>query len=39
MRVMTAEGNTDVVGEWWPVERLGDAGLPTVFRKAAALAA
>lgn len=24
--------------EWWPVERIGEAGLPTVFAKAAALA-
>ena len=26
-------------GEWWPVERLGEAGLPTLYGKAAALAA
>jgi A/G-specific adenine glycosylase len=26
-------------GEWWPVERLADAGLPTLFAKAARLAA
>lgn len=25
-------------GEWWPVERIDDAGLPTLFAKAAALA-
>ncbi|WP_454796620.1 A/G-specific adenine glycosylase [Novosphingobium lindaniclasticum] len=25
-------------GEWWPVDRLDDAGLPTLFAKAAALA-
>ncbi|SNS33276.1 A/G-specific DNA-adenine glycosylase [Sphingomonas laterariae] len=25
-------------GEWWPVERIGEAGLPTLFAKAAALA-
>jgi len=25
-------------GEWWPIARLADAGLPTVFAKAAALA-
>lgn len=27
-----------VEGEWWPVARLGEAGLPTVFDKAARLA-
>jgi A/G-specific adenine glycosylase len=26
------------IGEWWPIERLGEAGLPTVFDKAARLA-
>jgi A/G-specific adenine glycosylase len=25
-------------GEWWPIARLGEAGLPTVFDKAARLA-
>lgn len=25
-------------GEWWPVQRLGDAGLPSLFAKAARLA-
>jgi len=25
-------------GEWWPIERIDAAGLPTVFAKAAALA-
>ena len=25
-------------GEWWPVERIGEAGLPTLFAKAARLA-
>ncbi len=25
-------------GEWWPVDRIGDAGLPTLFAKAARLA-
>ncbi len=28
----------DAAGEWWPVERLADAGLPTLFAKAADLA-
>ena len=25
-------------GEWWPLDRLDDAGLPTLFAKAARLA-
>ncbi len=37
MKVVTAEGDGE--GEWWPVERIGEAGLPTVFAKAATLAA
>jgi A/G-specific adenine glycosylase len=28
----------DTTGEWWPIERLNEAGLPTVFDKAARLA-
>jgi A/G-specific adenine glycosylase len=28
----------NAAGEWWPIERLGEAGLPTVFDKAARLA-
>lgn len=28
----------DAVGEWWPIDRLDDAGLPTVFAKAARIA-
>ncbi|MEN7535813.1 A/G-specific adenine glycosylase [Aurantiacibacter flavus] len=28
----------DGEGEWWPLDRLDDAGLPTLFAKAAALA-
>lgn len=32
----TIEGHADGVdGEWWPIEALGTAGLPTVFAKAA----
>jgi A/G-specific adenine glycosylase len=37
LRVMAAEGDTNAPGEWWPVARIEDAGLPTVFAKAAAL--
>jgi A/G-specific adenine glycosylase len=25
-------------GEWWPIDRLDEAGLPTLFAKAARLA-
>jgi len=39
MQVVAAEGEAEVQGQWWPVERIGEAGLPTVFAKAAALAA
>ncbi len=28
----------DTAGEWWPIDRLDDAGLPTLFVKAATLA-
>ncbi|MXP14560.1 A/G-specific adenine glycosylase [Altererythrobacter confluentis] len=28
----------DVAGEWWPIDRLEDAGLPTLFAKAATAA-
>jgi A/G-specific adenine glycosylase len=38
MRVVAAEGDADMAGEWWPVERIGEAGLPTVFAKAATVA-
>jgi len=31
--VAAAEG--DATGEWWPIARLADAGLPTLFAKAA----
>jgi A/G-specific adenine glycosylase len=36
-----SEGDPDslpVAGEWWPVERIDEAGLPTLFAKAARLA-
>jgi A/G-specific adenine glycosylase len=38
MRVMRADATTERAGEWWPVHRIEEAGLPTVFRKAAAAA-
>jgi len=36
MTVMCAECDAPLDGEWWPVERIGEAGLPTLFAKAAA---
>lgn len=35
MTLCCAEGVTDREGEWWPVERLGEAGLPALFTKLA----
>ncbi|MBU3077995.1 A/G-specific adenine glycosylase [Sphingomonas quercus] len=36
LRVVTAlTGERTIAGQWWPVERLAEAGLPTVFAKAA----
>jgi A/G-specific adenine glycosylase len=37
MRVLAAESDSLAEGEWWPLERVEQAGLPTVFAKAAAL--
>lgn len=37
LRVVVASGR-GVEGEWWPIPRIDDAGLPTLFAKAAALA-
>ena len=35
-RLLCAEApGAEVEGEWWPVERLGEAGLPTLFAKLA----
>jgi A/G-specific adenine glycosylase len=39
LRLLCAEAEERSDGLWWPVERLGEAGLPTVFAKAAARAA
>jgi A/G-specific adenine glycosylase len=38
---LTPEGgcNLTLAGEWWPIARIEDAGLPTIFAKAARLAA
>ena len=35
---IAADGTPAGAGEWWPVERIEDAGLPTLFAKAARLA-
>ena len=37
VRTATAPAG-DAEGEWWPIERLDEAGLPTLFAKAARLA-
>jgi A/G-specific adenine glycosylase len=39
LRLLCAEAETRSEGIWWPIERLGEAGLPTLFAKAAARAA
>ncbi|HZG46726.1 MAG TPA: A/G-specific adenine glycosylase [Allosphingosinicella sp.] len=39
LRLLCAEAGERHEGIWWPVERLEEAGLPTVFAKAAARAA
>ena len=39
LRLFCARASRRCDGLWWPIERLGDAGLPTVFAKAAARAA
>jgi A/G-specific adenine glycosylase len=36
MRLLCAEAGERSEGIWWPVERLGEAGLPTLFGKLAA---
>lgn len=35
MRLLCAEAEAEVDGTWWPVERIGEAGLPTLFAKLA----
>ncbi len=39
LRLLCAEASQRCDGIWWPIERLEDAGLPSVFAKAAARAA
>ena len=36
MRLLCAEGSERREGIWWPIERLGEAGLPTLFARLAA---
>ena len=38
LRLENAQETGLAQGEWWPVERIGEAGLPTLFAKAARLA-
>jgi len=35
--IHAGEGVPEGAGEWWPLDRLAEAGLPTLFAKAAAL--
>ena len=39
LRLLCAKADAREEGIWWPIERLAEAGLPTVFTKAAARAA
>jgi A/G-specific adenine glycosylase len=36
MRLLCAETDKPADGIWWPVDRIGEAGLPTLFAKLAA---
>jgi A/G-specific adenine glycosylase len=36
MRLLCAAAETRPSGTWWPIERIGEAGLPTLFAKLAA---
>ncbi len=39
LRVMSATSSSDRTdGEWWPIARIEEAGLPTLFARAAARA-
>jgi A/G-specific adenine glycosylase len=37
MRLLCAETRRRPQGTWWPIERIGEAGLPTLFAKLASL--
>jgi A/G-specific adenine glycosylase len=36
MRLLCADAEARPAGTWWPIERLGEAGLPTLFARLAA---
>lgn len=36
MRLLCADAEQRAEGNWWPIERLGEAGLPTLFARLAA---
>jgi A/G-specific adenine glycosylase len=38
LRLVAAEDIAATDGEWWPIARLDEAGLPSLFARAAALA-
>jgi A/G-specific adenine glycosylase len=35
IKICTTESTQDLDGEWWPVEDIINAGLPSLFQKAA----
>jgi len=37
MRLLCADARARPSGTWWPIERIGEAGLPTLFAKLASL--
>jgi A/G-specific adenine glycosylase len=38
LRLVAAATDAEVEGEWWPIARIDEAGLPSLFARAAALA-
>jgi A/G-specific adenine glycosylase len=38
LRILAAEGDAATDGEWWPIDRIDEAGLPSLFARAVALA-
>jgi A/G-specific adenine glycosylase len=36
MKLLCADASERPSGTWWPIERIGEAGLPTLFARLAA---